>query len=57
MLIYIFDSNIFPKLTSLANYPLWKVCIKSAISLIIIPGSVYSAEGLLSLISLLDYRC
>ena len=37
-----------PKLTSLTDYPFWKICIKSTLALITYPKAVFTANNMLN---------
>ena len=41
-----------PKLTSLANYPFWKIHVKLILTLITYPRAVLTAEGMLNALAL-----
>ena len=41
-----------PKLTSLANYPFWKIHVKLTLTLITYPGAILTAEGMLNALAL-----
>jgi len=42
----------FPKLTSLANYSFWEICVKSTLALITYSGAVFTADNILNALTL-----
>ena len=42
----------FLKLTDPADYPFWKICVKSTLALITYPGAVFTADDMLNALAL-----
>ena len=41
-----------PKLTSLANYPFWEICVKLTLALITYPGAIFTTNNVLNALAL-----